>query len=148
MAFGREYHKRCADLKFAESLGGPAILQQAMTTFLETGGYNYHIRNFRRRIARQSYNIKELLVRYLPERTKISSPTGGYFLWVELPQSVDSVKLFSVALNNNLGLVPGPVFSGNHQLFTNCVRISCGSPVTKEMERGIERLGKLVKGLM
>ncbi len=145
---GGKYHKRCAELKFAESLGGPAILQQAMAEFLATGGYNYHIRNFRKRIARQSYSIKELLVRYLPEQTKISRPGGGYFLWVELPQSVDAMELFSVALNNKIGLVPGPVFSGNHNLFTNCIRISCGSPVTEEMERGIEKLGALIGGLM
>lgn len=145
---GGKYHKHCAELKFAESLGGPAILQQAMAEFLETGGYNYHIRKFRKRIARQSYNIKELLLRYLPEQTKISSPTGGYFLWVELPPSIDSMELFTVALDNKIGLVPGPVFSCNRKIFTNCVRISCGSPVTDEMERGVKNLGILIRKLM
>lgn len=144
---GGKYHKRCAEIKFAESLGGPALLQQAMAEFLESGGYNYHIRNFRKRIARQSYKIKELLVRYLPEQTKISSPKGGYFLWVELPASVDSMALFSAALENKIGLVPGPVFSCNQKLFTNCIRISCGSPVTREMELGIKKLGTLIAAM-
>lgn len=138
---GGRFHKQCSELKFSDSFGGPVILQQAMADFLDTGGYNYHIRKFRKRIAVQSYNIKELLVRNFPEGTRITSPTGGYFLWLELPKAVDAMELFSAALQKRIGIVPGPVFSCNQNLFTNCVRISCGSPVTEEMVKGIRRLG-------
>lgn len=138
-------HTDCRELKFAESLGGPVLLQQAMADFLNEGGYHYHMRNFRKRIARQSHQMKEMLMKYLPESVKISSPAGGFFLWLELPSEVDAISLFHDALIEKIGLVPGPVFSCQEDMFTNCIRLSCGSPVTEKAEHGIVKLGEIIE---
>lgn len=139
-----DLHQRCEELQFTESLGGPSLTQHSLADFLGSGGYNFHIRKFRKKIALQVFQIKKLILKYFPEETLISHPTGGYFLWVELPNQVDSITLFKAALLENIGIVPGPVFSSNHNMFNNCIRVSCGSPVSEKTEQGIATLAKLI----
>ncbi len=141
---GGNLHQRCEELQFIESLGGPSLTQYSLADFLSNGGYNFHIRKFRKKIAIQVFQIKELLLKYFPKETLISHPTGGYFLWVELPEQVDSIKLFEEALSEKIGIVPGPIFSSNPKMFKNCIRISCGSPVTQKTEQGIITLAALI----
>lgn len=141
---GGELHQKCEELQYTESLGGPSLTQYSLADFLNNGGYNFHIRKFRKKIATQVFQIKQLLLRYFPKETLISHPTGGYFLWIELPEQVDSIKLFEEALSENIGIVPGPVFSSNNKMFNNCIRISCGSPVTQKTELGIATLAQLI----
>ncbi|WP_281372599.1 MULTISPECIES: hypothetical protein [Vreelandella] len=48
---------------------------------------------------------------------------GGYFLWVEFPKKLDSLRLFKTALDQGVSLAPGPIFSAPQQ-FRHCVRLS------------------------
>jgi hypothetical protein len=41
--------------------------------------------------------VLHALVRYFPDGTRATRPAGGFVLWVELPTSVDSLKLFDRA---------------------------------------------------
>ena len=81
--------------------------------------------------------------RYFPAQTRITRPAGGYFLWVEFPEQVDSLQLFKTALDQGVSLAPGPIFSATQQ-FRHCVRLSYGHPWTQRSERGMETLGKLL----
>lgn len=81
--------------------------------------------------------------RYFPTQTRITRPDGGYFLWVEFPEKVDSLRLFNMALDHGVSLAPGPIFSATQQ-FRHCVRLSYGHPWTARSERGMETLGQLL----
>lgn len=142
---GGKHHSKCRELKFNQSLGNPRIIQEAMADFLSSGGYNYHIRRFRKKITQQTHTLKKLLTSSFPRDTKISAPSGGFFLWLEFPNQIDSMQLYQKALDLQIGIVPGAVFSCEKRLFKNCMRISCGFPVTEETERGIETLARLIK---
>ena len=125
-------------------LGGPVLIETSVAEYLASGTYEYHLKSFRKEIASQVNEIKTLVELYFPENTKISSPEGGYFLWVELIEGFDSVKLFDWAFKNNIGIIPGNVFSASEK-YLNCIRLSCGTPVNDEMKEGIKLLGNRIK---
>lgn len=141
---GGRYHKDCRSLKSITSLGGAPFIQAALADFLKRRGWENHVKKIQRDISRQASELKALLKEHLPNGVKISKPKGGLFYWIELDESVDSVKLFEDCLKSGISIVPGPAFSSGAR-FRNCIRISFGSPVTESIRDGVKRLGELIK---
>jgi DNA-binding transcriptional MocR family regulator len=84
------------------------------------------------------------IARYFPAQTRVSQPAGGYFLWLELPPQMDSLKLFQMALAQGISIAPGPIFSPT-QRFRNCIRLNYGSPWDETAEKAMETLGRIVR---
>ena len=75
--------------------------------------------------------------------TRVTRPSGGYFLWFEFPEQVDSLKLFQLALAQGISLAPGPIFSATRR-FGNCARLNYGHPWDAQSERAMEVLGRII----
>lgn len=73
-------------------------------------------------------------------------PHGGLSLWVELPQGISATQLFHVALAEHLLISPGAMFS-NSDRFDAKLRINCGWPMTPELRKAFETLGRLATSL-
>jgi DNA-binding transcriptional MocR family regulator len=73
----------------------------------------------------------------------VSSPRGGFVLWVELPPGADALALHEQALRRGIVVAPGPLFSAR-QRFSNYIRISAGTPWTDRISGSIRTLGRLV----
>jgi DNA-binding transcriptional MocR family regulator len=84
---------------------------------------------------------------YFPEGTQITRPAGGFILWISLPGGIDAQRLFEQALEHNISIAPGAVFSHSEQ-FNHCLRLNCGVPWNRETERAVMTLGVLAKGLL
>lgn len=140
------FKKEVCDRKTNSGLGGSALIHESIASYLKSGSYDFHLKGFRKKILQQTYGVKKLVMKYFPDDIKVSEPNGGYFLWIEFNSNFDSYMLFSEALKVNIGIVPGPVFSVSKK-YKNCIRISCGSPVTIEIEEGIKSLGEIARNL-
>lgn len=137
------FQEKVEQLKFMTSIGTAAPLQMAVAEFLQGGGYDRHLQEMRRACARQVDTMSGAIARYFPEGTKATRPAGGHVLWVELPKSVDSLELFRRALEQKIGLAPGPIFSAKGK-YRNFIRLNCANPWSERIEKGLERLGELV----
>lgn len=138
-----KYMQACENMKFSESLGGVALLQEAMADFLNEGGYDYFIKKFCKKLARQMYEIKDAVIDAFPSDIKISNPEGGYFLWIELAKGVDTQQLFLKAAKKGVCIVPGGAFTTTGR-YKNCIRISCAAPFTENTLKAIKILGQLI----
>jgi DNA-binding transcriptional MocR family regulator len=136
------YREAVIRLKFINTLASPSLSQHVIAEFIESGGYDRHIRRLRETVASQVRLCSQAVARYFPAGTKISRPAGGYVLWVELPKNIDSLSLYRAALAENIHIVPGDIFSATGQ-FRNHIRISCGHPWSDVIDRGVLTLGKL-----
>jgi DNA-binding transcriptional MocR family regulator len=74
----------------------------------------------------------------------VSEPQGGYVLWVELPEQIDTLALHASAIEQRIALMPGPLFSASGKS-RNCMRLNCGNAWTPEIERAVQTLGILVQ---
>ena len=68
---------------------------------------------------------------------------SGFFLWLELPEQMDALKLFHMALAQGISIAPGPIFSPTRR-FGNCIRLNYGSPWTDNAEGAMRTLGRIV----
>jgi DNA-binding transcriptional MocR family regulator len=128
--------------KFLANVANPSLPQMVVGEFLESGGYDRHLKRLRRSLAIQVDLVRQAIARYFPEGTRISRPAGGYMLWVELPPNFDALKLYHAALSENISILPGAVFSATNR-FKNHIRINCGHTWTETYDRALLALGRL-----
>lgn len=115
--------KRVKHVRGALAGRAPLVTQVVIAEYLAHGGYEHHLRRLRRAYAERVNDMAQAIVDQFPDGTRVSTPTGGYVLWVEMPQSLDALALFRMALEAGISVVPGHLFSvGSH--FNNCVRLN------------------------
>lgn len=131
-------------LKRMHTVSTNTLAQSAIANFLENGRYELHLRHLRKVLHTQSLRYMQAICEYFPEDTRITRPTGGFTLWIEMNKKVNGYKLHKKALKHNIGIAPGQIFSSQGR-FENCFRISYGIPWNEKIEEGIKVLGKLIK---
>ena len=136
------HRAKVLETKFAVTLCGPALPQAALADFLGSGGYDSHLRRMRRVFADNIDQMSRTIERVFPAGTRISRPTGGFVLWVELPAPIQSRDLFELALARGICFAPGDVFSASDR-YAHCLRLSCGHDWSDRIEQGVKTLGAL-----
>lgn len=137
------FQTRVEHLKFIGTVGTGTLPQMAIAEFLANGGYEHHLRKLRRAVAEQMRCVTEAIAKYFPQGTKVTRPTGGHVLWVELPSRINSLELFRRALEERISIAPGPIFSPKRK-YRNFIRLSCGSPWSEEKDKAVFRLGRMM----
>ncbi len=145
IAAGR-YQEQIEHRKMITNVAVPSPTQLAIAEFLANGGYEHHLRSIRRIYARQTAQMADAIGRFFPAGTRVSRPKGGFVLWVEMPEQIDSLKLYERCKQVGITIAPGQLFSieGN---FRNCIRLNaaCWNPC---VEAAIETLGRLAEELL
>ena len=143
VAAGR-FAQKIERLKLMTSLCASMPAQAAIADYLQHGGYDRHLRKLRYALEGQQANMLAAIARHFPAQTRVSQPSGGYFLWLELPEQMDALKLFHMALAQGISIAPGPIFSPTRR-FGNCIRLNYGSPWSEAAERAMETLGRIIR---
>jgi DNA-binding transcriptional MocR family regulator len=139
---GGRWHDQIIRLKYGQTLACPSLPAIAVAEFLASGGYDRHLRRLRAAMQGNVERYREAIATQFPDGTRVSSPRGGFVLWVELPAGVDALQLHEQALRKRIVVAPGPLFSAR-QRFTNFLRISAGTPWSARIDEGIKTLARL-----
>jgi DNA-binding transcriptional MocR family regulator len=141
------YYEKVKALKLTSTLATGSLPQLAIAEFMANGGYDHHLRSLRRNFAAQIRQMSDAVLGAFPPGIKLTRPSGGFVLWVELPRKVSALKLHERALAEKISIAPGPMFSAT-QGFQNFIRLNCGHPWSHQIERAVGTLGRLVKRLI
>jgi len=133
-------------LKVDLSIATPGLTQHAVAAYLQTGAYERHLRRLRQALKNQAACLDAAIVRHFPDDTRVTRPTGGLTLWVELPPAVNGLDVFHQARRQGIAILPGSICSTTDR-YRNCIRFSFGFPWSAAMEEGVRRLGAIVRGL-
>jgi len=83
------------------------------------------------------------LDRHFPPGVSWTRPQGGLFLWVTLPEHLDTVELLQEALKEKVAFVPGTSFHPNGG-GRNTMRLNFSYARPEVIEEGIRRLGSVI----
>ncbi|WP_061237537.1 GntR family transcriptional regulator MpaR [Ectopseudomonas composti] len=144
---GGRYAEQIARLKLMTTISPSVPAQAALADYLQHGGYDRHLRKLRHALEMQQSAMLASAARHFPASTRVTRPAGGYFLWFEFPERLDSLQLLRLALAQGISLAPGPIFSAS-QGFRHCARLNYGYPWSPRSEQAMEVLGRLVAGLL
>ncbi|MBO9539275.1 PLP-dependent aminotransferase family protein [bacterium] len=133
-------------LKGVTTLATPGLQQVALARFLEQGGYQRLLKGLRSTFQANLFRTHQVIAEAFPVGTKVTHPTGGFLLWVELPEGVDAVALHREALAAGISITPGPIFSASGN-FQNCIRLNCANSWSERIEAGLRQLGAIAQRL-
>lgn len=137
------YKQAVARHQLTTTLSASAPAQLALAEYLAKGGYDRHLRQLRHALSVQQNEFMQAVIRHFPPGTRATRPNGGYFLWLELPGTVNALDIHRQALSLGISIAPGPMFSAQ-RAYTNCIRLNYGHPWDKRIAAAVEMLGKLV----
>lgn len=119
-----------------------SLSQRVVFQLLNTGIFERHLLKFRLEMNKNLNRYTALIRENFPDETKITQPTGGLYLWVELPAEINTSDFLEKAMTKGVSYAPGEIFSsqGNYK---NYLRISYSGLWEKKTEKAISILGKL-----
>jgi DNA-binding transcriptional MocR family regulator len=138
------YQNQVELLKLVVNQATAPAPQLAIAAFLESGGFDRHLRRVRRLYREQMEQTIESVDRHFPAETRHTTPDGGHVLWIQLPAGVDSLDLYEAADREGVRIAPGPMFSpsGGYRDF---IRLNTGFAWSDATDGQIETLGRLVR---
>ena len=133
-------------LKLSTTLATSMPAQHALASYLAKGGYDKHLRQLRHQLMLQQLQYHHAIHEHLPAEVRYHTPQGGYFLWLQLPAAVDSMTLFQRALQHNISLAPGHMFSSRQQ-YAHFMRLNYGHLDQASDLQAVVQLGRLLTNL-
>ncbi|MFH2002118.1 MAG: PLP-dependent aminotransferase family protein, partial [Planctomycetota bacterium] len=139
--------KALSALKKATDLENSALLQAATHEFCRQGHYDRHLTEIRSMIRARMESAFASLEQFMPEEVTWSRPTGGYALWIHLPDGMDSHRVFTLARQEGVLVSPGTIFGfeGNDP---GGIRLSLTLSHVEDIRQGIRILAKVIRNEM
>lgn len=132
--------------KQASDLHSNYFTQRVVYQYLHDNNVDKHIQSIKQLYKSQRDQMVQSIQKYLPEGVKHTSPQGGMFLWVTLPEGTSSMELFELALEEKVAFVPGETFYTENPE-KNTMRLNFSNSSIEEIEEGMKRLGNAIKKL-
>ncbi len=126
--------------KRAMDLGSPSLVQAVAAAFLEHG-YEEHVAKVRATYRERRDAVVEALAREMPKGTTFTRPSGGFQLWVTLPDGTSSVDLYLRGLAHGVAIGPGPIHDIDGR-FADSFRCGYGRATPDELREGVRRLAQ------
>lgn len=133
-------------MKQATDLCTSTTTQWIAADWLKENDLSEHLKALQGYYRENRNAMLEAMERSFPEVDDLSwtEPNGGLFIWVTLPEEMDSEVLFDKALDEKVAFVPGHNFYVNDG-GRNTMRLSYSLLTPERIEEGIGRLGTVIK---
>jgi 2-aminoadipate transaminase len=122
---------------------GSGALEQMVLAEYCTPHFNEHVPALRRGLRAKLVTLMESLNEHFGTAAEFDDPKGGIFLWVKLPDNVDTLKLYQSALKAGVAINPGPEWSVNKEHGRSRMRLCFASPTHEEIRQGIAALAEV-----
>ena len=143
-----EVFPRLLQAKQAADLHSPSLNQRLAAKVLTTPGFmEEHLPRIRQLYKTQCQAMLTALQKYMPESVTWNTPRGGMFLWLRLPQGMDSSALLPQAIANGVAYVPGAAFYSSAPDMRT-LRLSFVTSTAEQIDKGIAALAQTVHAAM
>lgn len=116
--------------------------QMLISEYLETADWMAQIERFRALYQERRDAALDAMAEYLPG-LRTTRPRGGFYLWVSLPDGMDSKAMLPLAVKELVAYTPGTAFYGDGT-GQNRLRICYSYPEPERIRLGIKRLSNVV----
>ena len=140
-----EIARKFEQVKQATDLHTATLTQRAVYEVVKDGFLNEHIPTIRSMYHTQAQAMLSALDEHMPAGVKWNQPAGGMFLWLELPEGMDSEEMLKKALVRNVAYVPGTPFYANEPV-RNTLRLAFVTVPEDKIRAGVKVLGEVFGG--
>ncbi|MFQ5982566.1 MAG: PLP-dependent aminotransferase family protein [Woeseiaceae bacterium] len=130
------------ETKYTIDMGCVTLPQLIVARYLAEKRFHKDLARMRVAHADTVQNMVSAIRIHFPSGTTPILPAGGFTVWTELPETVDGNALRERALEANISIAPGTIFSSKNQ-YVNYLRLGWGGHWRAAVENGLKTLGDL-----
>jgi GntR family transcriptional regulator, regulator for abcA and norABC len=137
--------ERLADIKMQTDYGASSLSQWAVAEWLSSGLYATHLEQMRASLRiRREVTLKVLECDFagIAEWQK---PSGGFYIWLRLPEKISLRDLFDEALKEGILLNPGNLYDPGA---VHYLRLSYAYATLEQLETGLRKLAEIIRNLL
>ena len=131
-------------LALKQDAGTGALEQMVLAEFC-TKHFNDHVPKLNKTLSHKLQVLREALAEQFGTAAEFGDPPGGIYLWIKLPENVDTVKLGQAALAAGVALNPGPEWSVNKAHTRNRLRLCFANPDPETIKQGVAVLADVCR---
>jgi 2-aminoadipate transaminase len=124
---------------------GSGALEQMVLAEYCAPHFATHVPALRRGLRAKLDTLMEALNEHFGTTAEFEVPKGGIFLWVKLPDHVDTLKLYQVALAAGVSINPGPEWSTDKAYAGSRLRLCFASPTHQQIREGVATLAEVCR---
>lgn len=128
----------------AAVLSPSSFTQMVISEYLSTADWKGQINTFRGVYHERKNAMLTALNEYLPDLTW-TDPTGGFYVWVTLPEQLDSKAMLPRAVKELVAYTPGTAFYADGDGRQH-MRLAFCYPTPDNIRVGIRRLATVIRG--
>lgn len=127
--------------------GTNTFTQSVLGYYCTEGRFEGNVAELRTAYEERRDHMLACLDEHMPASADWTEPDGGFFVWVELPESLDAEELLPAAAEEGVTYLPGDLFYPDSR-GQNCLRLSFSYVTLDEMERGIAALARATRSAL
>src|ERR1700726_3478609 len=124
---------------------GSGALEQMVLAEYCAPHFTSHVPKLARGLRAKLDTLMEALNEQFGTSAEFEDPKGGIFLWVKLPDNVDSLKLYQTALAAGVAINPGPEWSTDKAYAGSRLRLCFASPSHEQIREGVAQLAEVCR---
>jgi len=128
-----------------KSDGGSGALEQMILAEYCQDSFDSHLLTLRQTLQRKLDVLVEALRAQFAEAAQIEYPAGGIFLWVKLPDAVDTTRLCQLALSDGVAINPGVEWMTDVAAGKRRLRICFAHPPEQVIREGVAKLAEVCR---
>ena len=123
-------------------LSPATFAQMLVSEYLSISDWQGQIATYRELYKTKRDAALAALQQYLP-KVQTTRPDGGFFLWLTLPEDLNSKEMLPLAVNELVAYTPGTAFFGDGRGANN-IRVCFSHPTAENVAVGIKRLSNVI----
>ncbi|SUJ26346.1 Uncharacterized HTH-type transcriptional regulator yjiR [Sphingobacterium spiritivorum] len=136
------FMERAEQIRFSLGSSVSPVYQETVNRLLKTNSYDRHLRHFRMQLAKNAHLTVRLLSENFPKDTTLLTPSGGYNLWVRMPDQINMESFYRQCNKIGVRFTPGYTFSFSG-IFSNYFRIVFSDNYTTQRIEALRLAGQL-----
>jgi len=118
--------------------------QRVAHEYIVRGHIDPQIEKIKKTYSRKMSLMIDGMEESMPDGLEWVKPEGGMFLWITLPERIDSADLLTMALKKRVAFVTGRAFYASPKEGQNTMRLNFTHPSDDKIVEGMRRLGSVV----
>ena len=124
---------------------GSGALEQMVLAEFCTSHFDEHVPKLTRGLRAKLETLMDALAEQFGTAAEFEEPKGGIFLWVKLPDVVDTLKLAQASQASGVAINPGPEWSTDKSYSKSRMRLCFASPSHEEIRQGVAALAEVCR---
>jgi len=138
---------RITTIRESFDLESSTLYQRAVAEFLNRGLLERHLEKITEAHGARCGVMLQTLEEEFSGIARWSRPEGGVFVWVSLPDQLDTTEMFQKAIEKRVAYIPGGVFSVDGST-RNAVRLNFSNVKPDAIREGVKRLAEVVRATL